>query len=241
MTFENLMLWMVSLMSCAALGFGAAKCAMRDQRRKGSSDTAVRRVGGLTGCLVGGFLILMTAALWVLLDDTGSRSRVAESVSGGHAVGKTVGGTLHGGADMGGEAFVERFDRVMARTGMAYRASGATMDEQGGEAVFRHRLGEDLMMMGRLAPGTGRLERLLFIGNEDAPQGIGSAVMTVAAATLLASHPTLEMAEALKMVASLVETFNRQGEVASLAHEGVTYTYQHRQPVGNIFTVNVEG
>lgn len=241
MTLENLMLWIFALMSCVALGLFAAERAGRDLRQEGESDTSARVVGAFTGSFIGGFLILMTAAIWVVFDGTDETTRTAAATAGAHTVDETQVGASQGGVDMGVDAFIERFNLMMGQAGMSYRASGAPVDVEGGETMFRNTLGEDLMLTGRVAPETKAVKSLLFIGNDEAPQGIGPSVMTVAAVTVLASHPAMEMSEALRMVTTLVEAFNRQGEASSLTREGITYTYQHQAQLGNVFTVNLEG
>ncbi|SPJ35233.1 hypothetical protein [Kushneria phyllosphaerae] len=145
---------------------------------------------------------------------------------------------IEAGSDLGFDAktFASRFNSAMADLGQPYRAEG-NVDNSGVQGVFQEMFSEHLAVTGTVKPESGAVNGVIFMGTGDGTQESGARVMVVASGVVAATQPDMSVQNAFDVVMSLLQSYDG-GEAVSNTLNGVKYTYQRSDMIGNMLSVD---
>lgn len=139
------------------------------------------------------------------------------------------------------ETFTTRFNESMASLELPYRAKGniPEMAENHVQRSFDEALNDHLALMVTAKPRTDDIRDLMFVGTGDGTAKSGANVLMVAAAVFSATQESWPVGDAIEMLADMAEQYQQQDAKVSRTLNGIKYTYDKSDLIGNMFSVSL--
>ncbi|SOC56445.1 hypothetical protein SAMN05421509_10744 [Chromohalobacter canadensis] len=150
---------------------------------------------------------------------------------------------IQAGSDIGVdvETFITRFNESMASLELPYRAKGniPEMAENHVQRSFDEAFNDHLALMVTAKPRTDDIRDLMFIGTGDGTAKSGANVLMVAAATFSATQESWPVGDVIEMLADMTEKYHQQGTKVTRTLNGLEYSYNQSDLLGNMFSVSL--